>query len=77
MAALSAGWDARPVAGNAVYYQRHRSEQTLLYLIVAEYYPAFLDLMAAQGWPYRRNVQREFEDYLLWPVGTRLSAGAL
>ena len=64
MAALSAGRDARLVAGNAVYYERHRPEQTLLYPIVAEYYPAFLDLMAAQGRTLPEYVQREFEDYL-------------
>lgn len=34
-------------------YQRHRPEQTLLYRIVEEYYPAFTGY-----------VQREFEDYL-------------
>ena len=54
----------RPVAGNAVYYERHRPEQTLLYPIVAEYYPAFQDLMAAQGRALPEYVQREFEDYL-------------
>jgi len=64
MAALSADRDARPVAGNAVYYERHRPEQTLLYPIVAEYYPAFHDLMAAQGRTLPEYVQREFEDYL-------------
>jgi len=44
MAALSAGRDTRPVAGNAVCYERHCPERTLLYQIIAEYYPAFLDL---------------------------------
>jgi len=64
MAAISAGRDARTVAGNAVYYERHRPGQTLLYHIVEEYYPAFLDLMAAQGRALPPAVQREFEDYL-------------
>jgi len=30
-------------------YQRHRPEQTLLFQIVDEYYPAFAALMAEQG----------------------------
>ncbi|MCG7983733.1 MAG: hypothetical protein JAY90_13415 [Candidatus Thiodiazotropha lotti] len=30
-------------------YQRHRPEQTLLYQVVDEYYPAFAALMAEQG----------------------------
>ncbi|GEM_PF-2529026 len=64
MAAISAGRDARPVAGNAVYYECHRPEQTLLYQIVEEYYPAFLDLLAAQGRALPPTVQREFEDCL-------------
>lgn len=45
-------------------YQRHRPEQTLLYQLVAQYYPAFADLMAAQGRPLPECVPREFEDYL-------------
>ena len=63
MAALSAGRDTRPDAGNTVYYERHRTERTLLYQIVAEYYPAFLDLMSAQGRALPVYVQHEFEDY--------------
>ena len=45
-------------------YQRHRPEQTLLYQLVAQHYPPFADLMAAQGGPLPDYVQREFEDYL-------------
>ena len=45
-------------------YQRHRPEQTLLYRIVEEYYPQFVDLMARQGRPLPDYVQQEFEDYL-------------
>jgi hypothetical protein len=63
MAALSAGRDARTV-GDTVYYERHRPEQTLLHQIIEEYYPAFLDLMSAQGRTLPAYVQREFEDYL-------------
>lgn len=45
-------------------YQRHRPEQTLLYQLVAQYYPAFANLMFAQGRPLPEYVQRKFEDYL-------------
>jgi hypothetical protein len=45
-------------------YQRHRPERILLYQLVAHYYPAFADLMTAQGWSLPDHVQREFEDYL-------------
>jgi len=59
-------------------YQRHRPEQTLLYRIVDEYYPQFVDLMARQGRPLPDYVQREFEDYLrCGRCGARLSAGTL
>ncbi len=45
-------------------YQRHRPEQTLLYRIVEEYYPAFTAHLAKQGSELPGYVQREFEDYL-------------
>ncbi len=45
-------------------YQRHRPEQTLLYQIVDEYYPAFAALMADQGRELPGYVQREFEEFL-------------
>ncbi|MCU7850225.1 MAG: IS91 family transposase [Candidatus Thiodiazotropha sp. (ex Lucinoma kastoroae)] len=45
-------------------YQRHRPEQTLLYQIVDEYYPAFAALMAEQGKELPSYVQREFEEFL-------------
>ena len=45
-------------------YQRHRPEQTLLYRIVDEYYPAFTAHLAEQGRELPGYVQREFEDYL-------------
>lgn len=64
MAAISAGGDAHPAAGNAVYYERHRPEQSLLYQFVEQYYPAFVDQMAAQGAILPKYVQWEFDDYL-------------
>ncbi len=45
-------------------YQRHRPEQTHLYQIVDEYYPAFAALMAEQGKELPGYVQREFEEFL-------------
>jgi len=45
-------------------YRRHRPEQTLLYQIVDEYYPAFKAHLAAQGRGLPGYVEQEFEDYL-------------
>lgn len=45
-------------------YQSHRPEQTLLYQIVDEYYPAFAALMAEQGKELPGYVQQEFEEFL-------------
>jgi hypothetical protein len=45
-------------------YQRHRTEQTLLYRIVEEYYPAFAGHLAEQGRELPAYMRREFEDYL-------------
>ena len=39
-------------------YQSHRPEQTLLYQIVDEYYPAFAALMAEQGKELPGHVQQ-------------------
>ena len=50
--------------GDAGRYQRHRPEQTLLYQIVDEYYPAFAVLIADQGKELPSYVQREFEEFL-------------
>lgn len=45
-------------------YQRHRPEQTLLYRIVEQHYPALVNQLAAQGAALPKYVTREFEDYL-------------
>jgi len=63
MQPLPAGREAGPGDG-VPGYRRHRPERTLLYQLVDQYYPAFADLMAAQGRPLPDYVQREFEDYL-------------
>lgn len=45
-------------------YERRRSERTLLYQLVAEHYPRFVELLADQGGLLPDHVQREFEDFL-------------
>ncbi len=50
--------------GILVVTTSHRPEQTLLYQIVDEYYPAFAALMAEQGKELPGYVQREFEEFL-------------
>jgi hypothetical protein len=44
-------------------YERHRPEQTLLYQIIAQHYPAFLARLAAEGRTLPLFVRREFEAY--------------
>ena len=51
-------------SGGAPAYARHRPEQTLLYRLVEEHYPAFKAHLAAQGSTLPRHVAREFEDFL-------------
>ena len=50
-------------AGSAGGYARH-PEHTLLYRIVAQHYPAFVELLAGQGRPLPDYVREEFEAYL-------------
>ena len=45
-------------------YERHQPEKTLLYQIIKEYYPQFLDHMERQGRSLPLYVRREFDDYL-------------
>src|SRR5690606_6168677 len=45
-------------------YAQHHPEETLLYQIVAEHYPAFVAARDAAGRPLPRYVQDEFEAYL-------------
>ena len=45
-------------------YERHCPEQTLLYQLVEEHYPAFVAELAAQGREVPAYVAREFEEYL-------------
>jgi ribosomal protein S27E len=45
-------------------YARHRPEQTLLYQVITQHYPAFLARLTAEGRTLPRYVQGEFEAYL-------------
>ncbi|GMQ83903.1 MAG: hypothetical protein BMS9Abin06_0649 [Gammaproteobacteria bacterium] len=63
MSPMLSARNADPGLG-ACRYQRHRPEQTLLYRIVEQYYPAFAAQLAAQGAVLPEYVQREFEAYL-------------
>ena len=56
---------ARIAASDGVpRYERHQPEKTLLYQIIKEYYPQFLDHMERQGRSLPLYVRREFDDYL-------------
>ena len=54
----------RQATSGVVRYQRHRPETTLLYQLVEQHYPAFLDALAAQGRSLPGYVQQEFQAYL-------------
>ena len=45
-------------------YERHRPEQTLLYQLVEEYYPAFEAQWAAEGRVLPYYVRQEYDEYL-------------
>jgi hypothetical protein len=45
-------------------YEHHRPEQTLLYQLIEEYYPAFEAQWAAEGMVLPDYVRREFDEYL-------------
>ena len=46
-------------------YERRCPEQTLLYQLVEEHYPAFVAALAAEGREVPGYVALEFEEYLL------------
>jgi hypothetical protein len=46
------------------HYHRHRPEQTLLYHIIDQYFPAFTAHLVNQGIVLPEYVRREFEEYL-------------
>lgn len=53
-----------PLALSGQSYQRHQSEQTLLYQIVEQYYPEFKQHTEAQGQYVPSYIQREFDEFL-------------
>ncbi|MFT5573984.1 MAG: hypothetical protein ACI9FR_002920 [Cryomorphaceae bacterium] len=55
---------AKSAGTNAIGYERHRPEQTLLYQLVERYYPELVALLSEQGKPLPKYVLREFDDYL-------------
>jgi hypothetical protein len=63
MELLPAGREARS-GGGAQPYVRHRPEQTLLYQLVRDNYPALKAHLAAQGATLPCYVEQEFEAYL-------------
>lgn len=61
MVPFAAGMDA---SAGAPIYERHRPEQTLLYQLVEQHYPAFVTQLAAEGKVLPGYVHQEFEAYL-------------
>jgi len=59
MAYARAGREASLGEG-AHCYERHRPEQTLLYQLVEQHYPAFVAALAAEGREVPGYVAREF-----------------
>jgi len=51
-------------SANKPTYQRHQPEQTLLYQLVQQHYPAFLEHQAAEGRSLPDYVEQEFTDFL-------------
>ena len=60
---LPTGKEARLGEG-APRYQRHHPQRTLLYRLVNEYYPAFLERLTVEGRTVPGYVRQEFEEYL-------------
>jgi len=51
-------------ARTAVGYVRHQPEQTVLYQLIEEHYPAFVSTLETSGGHLPSFVRQEFEDYL-------------
>jgi len=62
--ALPFSQNAQPLEPRSAPHQRHRPEQTLLYQVVEQHYPAFVEHLERSGRSIPRYVKREFEDYL-------------
>jgi hypothetical protein len=52
------------LAASAPAYRRHRPEQTVLYAVIAEHYPRFLQAIEASGGHLPAFMRQEFEAYL-------------
>jgi hypothetical protein len=52
------------LAASAPAYRRHRPKQTVLYAVVDEHYPRFLQSIEASGGHLPAFVRQEFEEYL-------------
>jgi len=63
MLQLSAGREASR-GGRASQYERHFPEQTLLYQLIEEYYPAFETQWTAEDRVLPDYVSQEFDEYL-------------
>ena len=55
---------ALPLQAGSIVYERHRPEQTLMYQVVDQYYPAFLDQLAQQDISLPSYVDQTFLEYL-------------
>ena len=51
-------------ASQSPNYEPHQPEQTLLYRLVEQHYPAFKASLEAQGQYLPRYIQQEFDDFL-------------
>ena len=64
MVVVATGKEARVSSAGEPGYARQRPEQTLLYQLIEQHYPAFIAQWAAQGRTLPAYVRREFEDFL-------------
>ncbi len=58
-------------------YERHQPDQTLLYQLVEQHYPAFKASLEAQGQHLPRYIQQIQRPPPMWPSGVWFHAGSL
>lgn len=56
--------NGKEAVGGQLCYERHRPEETLLYQLIEQHYPALVAHLAEQGKVLPAYVQQEFEEYL-------------
>lgn len=61
---LARNTGARQSPAHTYGYERHQPEQTLLYRLVEQHYPAFKATLEARGQYLPRYIQQEFDDFL-------------